>query len=159
MRRRQRRVAADDRGVTSGRCRNHRVVHLDSPRSQAGDQDERRRVLRRVRVFLVGEAQHADHGVGLVVEQLRVEHAQRPVAPMLAVANEGRHHAGLDALLGGEPEHGGEVTLEISAGQAESRRQIRVSADAPVETERRRDLGPVGPHALRKLGEAVRDAH
>src|SRR5262249_12855591 len=64
--------------------RNHRVVDLEPARRERRDQRERGRVLRRVRVFLVSEAEDADKRVRFAGEHLVMQHPRRPVAASAA---------------------------------------------------------------------------
>jgi len=123
------------------------------------DQRQRRRVLGRMRVFLVGEAEDAEERLRPAGEDLAVQEAQDPVAPVPAVAQEGIDHAGIAPGLPGEPHHGRKIAFEIAAGETQTRAQISEGADPAVELQRRRDLAPVGADPLRELGQRVGDAH
>src|SRR5262249_1487335 len=77
--------------------RNHRVVDLEPPRRERRDQRERRRVLRRMGVFLVSEAEDADQRVGFA--HLLVQHPRRPVSAMATVGNKSMDDARLGTGL------------------------------------------------------------
>src|SRR6516165_7660677 len=85
--------------MVGGGGRNHRVVDLEPARRERRDQRERGRVLRRMGVFLISEAEDADQRVRFAGEHLVMQHPRRPVAAMAAVGNEGLDDACLGAGL------------------------------------------------------------
>src|SRR5262245_32808787 len=137
--------------------RNHWVVDLEPARRERRDQRERGRVLRRMGVFFISEAEDADERVRFAREHLVMQHPRRPVAAMAAVGNEGLNDARLGAGLLRQPRDGGEMALEITAGNAQPGREIGALPDAGVELERRYDLAPVGPDALGKFRQRIGD--
>src|SRR5262245_15152731 len=139
--------------------RNHRVVDLEPARRERRDQRERGRVLRRMGVFLISEAEDADERVRFARKHLVMQHPRRPVAAMAAVDNEGLDDACLGAGLLRQPRDGREIALEIAAGDAQAGREIGALPDAGVELERRYDLAPVGTHALGKFRQRIGDRY
>src|SRR5262245_38680059 len=152
------RCALRPRMVGSG-GRNHRIVDFQPPRRERRDQRERGRVLRRIGIFLISEAEDADERVRFACEHLIMQHPRRPVAAMTAVGNEGADDARLGAGLLRQPRDGREIALEIATGNAQPGREIGALPDASVELERRYDLAPVGADALGKFRQRIRDRH
>src|SRR5215831_17462469 len=139
--------------------RNHRVVDLEPARPERRDQRERGRVLRRMGIFLISEAEDADERVHFAGEHLVMQHPRRPVAAMAAVGNEGLDDARLGAGLLRQSRDGREIALEIAAGDAQPGREIGALPDAGVELERRYDFAPVGANALGKFRQRIGDRY
>src|SRR5215475_1912723 len=145
--------------MVGGGGRNHRVVDLEPARRERRDQRKRGRVLRRMGVFLISEAEDADERVRFAREHLVMQHPRRPVAAMAAVGNEGVDDARLGAGLLRQPRDGREIALEIAAGNAQAGREIGALPDAGVELERRYDLAPIGADALGKFRQRIGDRY
>ncbi len=75
---------------------------------------------------------------------------------VLAVGQPGPHHPGVGTMGIREPAYRVEIPLEIAACDTEAGSEVGVGSNPTVESERRRDLAPVGADPLAQLGEGVR---
>ncbi len=94
---------------------------------------------------------------GLGIEQGRTDGAYGPIAAMPAVRPPGPHDARIGVVGGSKSLDGRKVALQITACDAESRREIAIGADAAVEFERRDDFGPDRANSFAEFGEHIGD--
>ena len=120
---------------------------------------EGRGILRRMGVRLVGETPDGDAGAEIFFEQLLLEDFLGPGLPMSAVSLPSLDEAEIGPMLSGESPRGGQVALEVAAGEAEAWLEIGVRPDPSVEAQGGSDLGPVGADALAKLSHGVGRGH
>jgi hypothetical protein len=109
-------------------------------------------------ILLVGKPEYRDHGVFFPGEDGAVERLQNPIPAVPAVRDPGAHDACVTSVRVGETADGGKVAFQVASGDSEPRDQIGMLPDAPVELQRRNDLGPFGTQAFTELGERVGDA-
>src|SRR6185436_3527015 len=84
-----------------------------------------------------------------------MQRTQNPVAAVPAVGYPGAHYASIGAVAVRKVAHGGEIALEVPAGNAEARSEVGVLTDALVEFQSWNDFRPVGANLLAELGESI----
>ena len=92
------------------------------------------------------------------VEQRAANGPRRPVAAQLAVGDPCAHDAAVGMMPLRQRDDGGEIALEIAAGDAETGRQIGLRSNARIELQRRHDFRPVRADVLADFRQGVGDA-
>ena len=110
-------------------------------------------------VLLVGEAPDRNGRARILGEHRLADGTNCPVSPVLAVRDPGLHHARIAADFVREADHGRQITLEVSTGDAQTWREIRVGAYAAIEFQCRHDFRPIGIYSLAKLRQRVGDRY
>src|SRR5438309_268612 len=153
-------VADDFDGQVDVPSRHHGIPGADfAPPEKLSEDSDRHRVLGRSGVPLVGQPPHGDGGpVGVAKHVL----GELPLDPLRAPLVDGDH--GVDEIDAEAPSlaevaQRDHVPLEVTAGDAEARANVRGRSDSLIESQGRHHFRPVGPDRLAEVGHGVGVRH